>query len=274
MRDTSKVQNIKQNGANKMILKFIENIGDKTMNSVSTIYDLIKFSFLCLIHLPNPYSYNPDMRKTVIKQIYYTALKPLPSFMIMAFIFGTLIIGMVIVVATKFNLQLQTGSIIVTFAINEFAPLFTAFFIAFKSGVILHTKVHNKSKRFQEHNINIIDNLFLPHIISGMLSTVLLAALFAIILISGGYIISLFYLNMDFHTYSSLIVNATEVRDIMILLLKGTAFGFVTMLISISSGLNLEQTDISIAISVSNLIVKLFIAILFIEMVSLVIQLI
>ena len=137
-----------------MILKFIENVGDKTISSILAIYELLKLSFLCFIHLPNPYSYNPVMRKTVIKQIYFTAITILPSFMMMAFVFGTVIIGMVIVVATKFNLQLQTGSIIVTFAINEFAPLFTAFFIAFRSGAVLNTKVavmnvNNELKRFE-----------------------------------------------------------------------------------------------------------------------------
>ena len=244
-----------------MILKFIENIGDKTIRSISTIYELIKFSFLCLIHLPNPYSYNPAMRKTLIKQIYFTAVRTLPSFIMKAFILGTVTIGMVIVVATKFNLQLQTGSIIVTFAINEFAPLFTAFFIAFNSGVVISKKISVMSIPD-----NIINNLFLPRIISGMLSSIFLATLFALIMISSGYVFSLFYLNMDLHAYSYLILNATEVRNIMILLLKSIAFGFVTMLIPVYSGLRLKQKDVSMSISI--------VAILFIEMLSLILQLI
>ena len=262
-----------------MLLKFIENIGDKTIGSITAIYQLLKLSFLCFIHLPKPYSYNSAMRKIVIKQIYFTTITLLSSFIMMALFFGTAIIGMVIVVATKFNLQLQTGSIIVTFAINEFAPLFTAFFIAFKSGAVLNTEVafmnmNNKLKRFEEQDINIIDNLFLPHIISGIFSSVFLASLFALIMISSGYIFSLFYLNMNLHAYTSLILNAMEVRDIIILLLKSTAFGFVTMLIPIYNGLKVVQSDISIPISVLNGMVKLIITILFIEVMSLVIQLI
>jgi len=65
-----------------------------------------------------------------------------------------------------------------------------------------------------------------------------------------------------------------EVRDIIILLLKSTAFGFVTMLIPIYNGLKVVQTDILIPISVLNGMVKLIITILFIEVMSLVIQLI
>jgi len=257
-----------------VILKFIENIGDKTIRSILAIYELLTFSFLSLLHLANPFSYKQAMRKTVIKQIFSTAIVPLPSFMFMAFVFGTIIIGIVIVVATRFNLQLQTGSIIVTFAINEFAPLFTAFFIAFKSEIMIYTNIYNNLKSFQEHKINTINNLFLPYIISGIVSTVLLASIFAFIMIGSGYLVSLFYLNMDLHTYSSFILNATEVRDIIILLLKSTAFGFVTMLISVSNGIKPRQTNVSIALSVSNLIVQLFLAILFVEVVSLVLQLI
>jgi len=260
-----------------VLLKFIENVGDKTIRFIADIYELLKLSFLCFIHLPNPYSYNPAMRKTVIKQIYFTAITLLPSFMLMAFIFGTAIMGMVIVLATNFNLQLQTGSIIVTIAINEFAPLFATFFIAFKAGAVLNAEVavmniNNELKKFKEQDSDIIDNLLLPHIISGILSTVFLAALFALIMISSAYIFSLFYSNMNLHAYTSLILHAMEVRDIMILLLKSMVFGFVTMLIPIYSGL--MQTNASVSISVLNGMVRLFVAILFLEILSLLIQLI
>jgi phospholipid/cholesterol/gamma-HCH transport system permease protein len=255
-----------------VLLKFIENVGDKTISSILAIYELFRLSFLCFIHLFNPYSYNANLRKIFVKQIYFTAIIALPSFMTIAFFFGIIVMGIVIVIATKFNLLLETGTLIVTFAMNEFAPLFTTFYIAFRSAVVINTEI--KTNTLQEHKNDIINNLFLPHIISGILGTVFLAALFALIMISSGYIFSLFYLNMNLHVYSHLILNAIEVRDIMILLLKSTAFGFVTMLLLIYSRVQTLQTNVSFPISILNGMVKLFIAIFLIEVLSLAIQLI
>ncbi len=260
-----------------MILKFVESVGDKTINSLYSIYEALKFSFLCLVHLLNPYSYNSAMRMVLVKQIYFTAVTILPLFIIMAFIFGSVIIGIVIVIATKLNLQLQTGSIIVTFVVNEFAPFFTALLIALRSGTAVNTeiavmKVNNELNTLEGYKIDIIDYLFLPRIISGIVSSVFLSFIFASIMIMSGYLFTLFYLNMDLHAYSSLILDAIEVRNIIILLLKSVAFGFFIMLIPIYSGLKTAHTNVAIPISVLNGMVKLFIAIFFIEVLSLVLQ--
>jgi len=79
-------------------------------------------------------------------------------------------------------------------------------------------------------------------------------------------------MNMDFHTYKFLLISAIEVKDIVVLLVKSIAFGFVTMLIPIYSGLKTGSSYTAIPISVLNGMVKLFIALFFIEVLSLVLQ--
>jgi phospholipid/cholesterol/gamma-HCH transport system permease protein len=77
---------------------------------------------------------------------------------------------------------------------------------------------------------------------------------------------------MDLHTYKFLLINAIEVQDLLILLLKGIAFGFVTMLIPIYCGLKTANSNTAIPVSVLNGMVKLFIAIFLIEVLSLILQ--
>lgn len=260
-----------------MILKFIENIGDKTISSISSLSEALKFTAICLIHMGNPKSYNSAMRMVLTKQIYFTAVGIIPLFIMMAFLFGSVIIGVVISLATQYNLQDQIGSIIITFVIDEFAPFFTALLISLRSGTAINTEiavmnVNNELNTLKEYNINLIDYLFLPRIISGIISVTSLSILFAIIMLSSGYIFTLLYMNMDFHTYKFLLISAIEVKDIMILLVKSIAFGFVTMLIPIYSGLTTGKSYTAIPISVLNGMVKLFIALFFIEVLSLLLQ--
>ena len=262
-----------------MIIKFIENIGNMTIVMLYAIYEALKFTLLCLIHLVNPNSYNSAMRMVLVKQIYFTAVTILPVFIAMATLFGSIIIGAVIMVATKYSLQNEIGSIIITFVIDEFAPFFTAFLIALRSGTAVNTEiavmnVNKELNTLREYNIDLIDYLFLPRIISGVLSVTFLALLFALIMLGSGYIFTMFYMHMDWHSYKYLLSSAIEVEDLVVLLLKSISFGFVIMLIPIYSGLKTAHSNTAIPISVLNGMVKLFIAIFFIEVLSLVLRLI
>lgn len=260
-----------------MLLNFIENIGDKTISIFSSIYESIKFTAICLLHIFNPKSYNPAMRMVLTKQIYFTAVGIIPLFIMMAFLFGSVIIGVVISLATEYGLQDKIGSILITFVIDEFSPFFTALLISLRSGTAINTeiavmKVNKELNTLKEYNIDIIDYLFLPRIISGVVSVVSLSILFAVIMLSSGYLFTLFYMNMDLHTYKLLLLSAIEVRDIIILLVKSVAFGFLTMLIPLYSGLKTGDSYTAIPISVLNGMVKLFIGLFFIEVLSLLLQ--
>ncbi len=262
-----------------MIIKFIENIGDKSIGFLYAIYEALKFTALCIIHMLNPNSYNPAMRMVLVKQIYFTAVTVWPLFIIMATLFGSIVIGVVIMVATQYSLQDEIGSIIVAFVIDEFAPFFTALLISLRSGTAVNTEiavmnVNKELNTLREYKIDLIDYLFLPRIISGIISVTFLSLVFALIMLSSGYIFTMFYMDMDWHSYKYLLLNAIEVQDLVVLLLKSIAFGFVIMLIPIYSGLNTANSYTAIPISVLNGMVKLFIAIFFIEVLSLVLRLI
>ena len=260
-----------------MTLKFIENIGGKTLEISTSIYEALKFTFICTLHMFQPKSYTPEMRMSLTKQIYFTAVQILPLFTTMAILFGSIIIGVLIVLASKYGIKDQIGSIIIAFVINEFSPFFTALLISLRSGTAVNTEiavmgVNNELNTLKKQKIDLINYLFLPRIISGMISVVSLSILFAIIMLCSGYIFTLFYMNMDFHTYKLLLVGAIEINDLLILLIKSLAFGFVIMVIPIYRGLKCTNTYATIPRSVLNGVVKLFVAIFFIEVLSLLLQ--
>jgi phospholipid/cholesterol/gamma-HCH transport system permease protein len=260
-----------------VVLRFIEGIGDKTISMMSSFYEALRFTSLCLLHMIQPSSYNPAMRMVLTKQIYFTTVQIIPLFMTMAILFGSVIIGVVIALATQYNLQDEIGSIIITFVIDEFSPFFTALLISLRSGAAVNTEiavmnVNKELNTLEKYKIDLIDYLFLPRIISGMISAVSLSILFAVIMLSSGYIFTLFYMNMDFHTYKYILISAIEFKDLVVLLIKSMAFGFVTMLIPIYSGLKTTSAYTAIPVSVLNGMVKLFIALFFIEVLSLLLQ--
>lgn len=260
-----------------MILRFLENIGDKTVKYASSFYEALEFSIICIFHMLNPKSYTAANKMVLVKQIYFTAVQILPLFTTMAIIFGSIIIGIVISLSTQYGLQDSIGKIIITFVLDEFSPFFTALLISLRSATAVNTEiavmnVNKELNTLKLYKIDLIDYLFLPRIISGIISITSLSILFAIIMLSSGYIFAMFYMDMDFHSYKSLLINAIEIKDLLILLFKGLAYGFVIMIIPIYNGLKTTKSYTSIPISVLNGMVKLFIAIFFVEVLSLIIQ--
>jgi phospholipid/cholesterol/gamma-HCH transport system permease protein len=260
-----------------MFVRFIQGIGERTINNFFSIKEELQFIFICFVHMFNPRSYNSAMKMVLVKQIYFTAIGIIPIFIMMAVIFGSIIIGVVIVLATEYNLQDKIGSIIITFVIDEFSPFFTALLISLRSSTAVNTEIvvmniNKELNTLREYGIDLVNYLFLPRIISGIISVTSLSMIFASLMLTSGYLFALFYMNMDIYAYRDLLVNAVEVEDLVILLLKGVAFGFVSMLIPIYSGLKAKGGNTAIPISVLNGMVKLFIAIFFIEVLSLLIQ--
>lgn len=256
---------------------FLQSIGDKTIKIFFSFYEVIVFIGICLIHMLNPKSYNPAMRVVLIKQIYFTSVGILPIFIFMAIFFGTIFIGIIIYFATLYGLEDDIGYILVTFAIKEFSPFFTTLLIALRSSTAINTeiavmKVNKEIDTLRAFKIDFIDYLFLPRIISGVVSVTALSTLFAIIMLLGGYLFTLFYMNMDFHTYKSILISAISFEDLAVLILKAVSFGFVIMIIPIYSGLKTSRGYTAIPISVLNGMMKLFIAIFFVEVLSLLMQ--
>ena len=260
-----------------MFIGFLNSIGDKTIKIFLSMYKAVEFTLICLIHMFNPRSYTSEVRTVLTKQIYHTSIGMLPLFMFLAIFFGTIFIGVIIYLATLYNLEDNIGSIIVIFAIKEFSPFFVALLIVFRSSATINAeiaimKINKEIQMLKESKVDLIDYLYLPRILSGVVSVTALSTLFVLIMLLGGYLFTLFYMNMDFHTYKNILISAIGFEDFAVLILKAAAFGFVIMIIPVYNGLKAGSSFEAIPRSMIKGMVKIFIAIFFVEVFSLLIQ--
>ncbi len=259
------------------LLSGIETVGNRTLYALGSLYEALHFTFICLWHAIRPQSYHAAMRSVLVKQIYFTAVEVFPLFLFIGVLFGSVITGYVVSLAVDFSLQEEIGTILVGFVMNEFAPFFTVMLIALRSGTAINTEiavmhVNNELSTLKAFRIDVIDYLFLPRIIGGIVSIILLSALFAIIMLLSGYLFSALFLQMDIELYLHTLTQAVTVADFLVLLGKSAAFGFFATLIPIYSGLKSDHAMSDIPISVRNGMVRLFIAIFSIEVITLALQ--
>lgn len=260
------------------MLNQVAQLGELTIKRINRTVSVAGFALSVIWHALLPKSYHPAMRMVLIKQIYFTSVQILPVFTLLAFVFGSVIIGSVIILASELGLVNEIGSILVYFIFNEFAPFFTALLVALRSGAAVNTEialmqVNQELNALKLYKIDVIDYLFLPRILSGVLSVAGLAIVFSFIMLVSGYLFSVFFLQMELAGYLQILLSSLSFDNILMLLLKSITFGFFIVLLPIHSGLRTGQCYSDIPVSVLKGMVGLFVALFLIEAGSLLIWL-
>ncbi|MBU1217967.1 ABC transporter permease [bacterium] len=256
-----------------MIKSIIENIGGKTIDAFVSIFSALKITFLSVVFLFFPTSYKQQARETLVKQIYFTALEPLALFLFLAFLFGTSILGAIISLIIEYNLQDKIGLTIIKFSINEFAPFFTALFIALHSGAHINVNLMQKKQDNKlETSTESLMQILLPRVLAGMFSTLILSALVATIVVMSGYVFTLFYLNMELNGYIYTLMRAIEPSDLFVFITKTLLFGFLSMFIPVYLAIKSKNKPELLANTLLKNMLKLLVVLFFIEVLSLVLQ--
>lgn len=258
-------------------MHFTQSLGEVTLRFLNIFYEALYFAYQCLYKLFNKKSYNSATQDILIKQIYFTAVQVLPLLFLLGIVFGTIIVALIVHFAMDYGLKDHIGTFVIRIILNEVAPLATVLLVALRSGAAINTeiavmKVSNELNTLKAFHIDIIEYLFLPRIIAGIISLVMLASLLSIIMLLSGYIYLFFFFETGADLYVRTLINAISINDFVLLFVKSLLFGFFATLIPIYSGLGTSMTYTGIPIAVLNGMVKLIIAIMSIEVILLLIQ--
>ena len=251
----------------------IETIGRASLNKILPLQDTLRFASRVFLNIFDHRTYNSASRMVFIHQFYYTSVQILPLFLFVAVIFGSLINGMAFQVVKSMGLRDFLGRLLMGFVVTELSPFVTVLLIALRSSSAINAeiavmKVNRELNTLESFRIDLIHYLFIPRILNGMLSMVLLTSLFALVVLAIGLLVSSLIFGTSVDAYVDTLLHSTDVLDIVILLIKCATFGFFITLIPIRLGLNASQELTSIPIAVLNGMVKVFLAIVTIEVLS------
>ena len=245
------------------------------MNATATFRDILFFAFTILARIFHKKTYSSAMKMVLVNQIYFTSVQILPLFTVLSIILGSLLIGIVLQIIKNLGLAEYLGRILMGLVVTEISPFVTVLLVALRSSSAMNAeiavmKVNKELRTLDTYNIDVIDYLFVPRIINGVVSVLLLSALFSILALTSGMIFSKLIFGMSFDVYTNVLLKSADIYDIDIYLIKCCIFGFFITLIPIRSGLSASDDLTSIPIAVLQGMVKVFIAIIFIEVLSLI----
>jgi phospholipid/cholesterol/gamma-HCH transport system permease protein len=259
------------------MIDLFEHIGSAGLRMFRSLRGTLSFAFMIFLMIFDRRAYNSAVRTVLLVQLYFTSIQLLPLFFAVSVIFGSLLIGIEFAILRDLGLMDYAGRAIMGFTVTEVSPFMTVILIALRSGSAVNTeiavmKVSNELHTLERFHIDTPHYLFLPRIINGIVSVCLLTGLFAIVVLASGLLYWKAMFGMSFDAYMNVLLNSVEFPDIIILLLKSATFGFFTVLIPIMSGLNATHELTSVPIAVLQGMVRIFIAIVIIEVLSLIIR--
>jgi len=255
----------------------VEKIGSSAISMTRALGDTLSFSLQVLFRLFSIKTYNSAVRMVLINQIYFTSVQILPLFFIVSVCFGVIFIGVAGQYLHDLGLFGYFGQMLMGFVVMEFAPFITVLLIALRSGSAINTemavmKVNRELDTLEAFNINVITYLLIPRILNGIFSIVLLSSLFSMIVLLSGLFFSKLLFGLSLDDYVNIIVDSTSFSDILVVFLKCATLGFFIVLIPIRFGMSATNELTSIPVSVLNGMVNVFIAIVIIEVLSLILM--
>ncbi len=224
-------------------------------------------------------NYNPATKEILVKQIYHTAIEALLLFLISAIFFGAIIMGVVVSLSIQYGMKNYIGYLIVKLVLVELVPFILALVVSFRTGLRVGAKtaimkVNNELNSLEKYNIDFVKYLFMPRALGNMIGFTSLVFLFSIIMVLSGYVFLFLMIGMDFDIFLSTIINAASLKDIIIFFIKSSIFGFIIVTIPSYDALMMKKRYFEIPVTLSKMISALFVAILILEVISLIIQLI
>lgn len=211
----------------------------------------------------------------LVMQIFFTAYQLLNFFVVLSAVFGSIFIGIVFQTVKSIGLVQYLGNIIMGVVVLEFSPLITVVLLALRSSSAVNSeiavmKVNREIDALESFGIDPVIYLFLPRIISFIISVTILSSLFAIIVLFSGFIFSSIIFEMSAGIFSEMITKSISVFDIIIFYMKTIVFGFFISVIPLYNGWKTQYRSTDIPVSVLRGMMGVFMSIVLVEVVSLV----
>ncbi|MFP5408774.1 MAG: MlaE family ABC transporter permease [Gammaproteobacteria bacterium] len=252
----------------------IESFGAKLAGWFTVGYALFAFLGRAALLLLEPATWNRATFDVVIKQVYFTAVQILPVFLAYVLVISWLIITIILSTARDFGLTEFASEMAIRVLVLELLPFLTALFIALRSGSAINTevalmRVNNELDALAHCKVPPMQFEFLPRLVGGVVSVVTLAGLAGLLALIVGYLAIYGVNTAGFEPYTRTVSNIINFQIMAGLIAKCALFGLAVTLIPVTAGLETPKKLFMVPVSVLRGMMRVFFAIVTIEVVSL-----
>lgn len=252
------------------MINFICKFGSFFTNSFHTFIEFLGFSAIIFSRFLRLKIFNPAVKLVFIRQLYFTGVQILSIFSIISFLLGFMFVGFLTRFLISINAEQELSRVLSILIIRELAPLISVIMLALRSSTAVSAEIAvmnitGEANTLKMYNIDLVDYLYIPRIVAGLLSMVCLATFFTLFSLIGGYILISFQMGIDFNYMVKLIFDYFSLSDITCFLYKSIFFGYLLMAVPIFTSKNVKKANTEIPIALLKGMMRLFYGIVIVE---------
>lgn len=222
-------------------------------------------------------AYTARTRSLAMRQVYFSAWQVLPGFTLFAALLSLVVIDITVRLAREYNLAQFALELAFRVVVLELVPLLTALYVALRSGAAIVTEVavmanNGELEELRSANIDPYEREFVPRIAAAAISVFTLTVVSCFVVMVIGYLVMYGASPWGFSEYTRTVALVFGPGELAGFLLKCVAFGVVVAVIPIAAGLDATKDPRSVPVSVMGGMVRLFVALAVIELVTLAVK--
>ena len=235
------------------------------------------FAFAAGAAALSPSAYTPRTRALAMRQLYFGAWHVLPGFTLFAALLSLVVIQITIGLSRGYGLAQFALELVFRAVVLELVPLLTALYVALRSGAGMVTEVAmmrvsgELDELFAAH-IDPYEREFVPRIAAAALSVFTLTIVSCTVVMFIAYLVMYGANPSGFAEYSRTVARVFDPGALTGLIVKCFAFGAVVAVIPIAAGLDATRDPSSAASAVMGGMVRLFVTLALIELLSLAVK--
>jgi phospholipid/cholesterol/gamma-HCH transport system permease protein len=239
---------------------------------------LLRFAGLATVAALSPSAYGPQARAVAVRQIYLTAWRILPGYLVVAAALSLLLIEVVVVSARRYGVAQYSLELVLRVLVLELVPLLTAMFVALRSGAAIGAEIALMSVRGElddadEAGASPLHAELVPRIAGAAMSVLSLTTLGCVIAVWLSYVVFYGFTPAGLPEFTRIVSNVFDGVELFVFGLKCALFGLAVATVPAATGLEAEPGVIkSLPAVVLGGLIKLFFAIVTIEVASLMVK--
>lgn len=246
------------------MLTLIAQLGRSGIDSLSQLGSSGLFLLRILFHWPRPFR----AFRLLIEQIYNVGLLSLLIILVSGVFIG-LVLGLQgHNTLQRFGAEAQLGQLVALSVVRELGPVVTALLFAGRAGSALTAEIGlmKATEQLASMEMMAVDpvwKIITPRFWAGVISMPILAMIFSITAIFGGYIVGVHWLGIDSGSFWSNMQSAVDFRlDVLNGVIKSIVFGIVATWIAVYQGYFSTPNALGISRSTTRTVVYSSLAIL------------
>lgn len=258
-------------------------MGSATARWLAAWWRVLHFGALVLSLALSPATYNRNTRRAIARQIVLGTMPNLAWFTVLSALISLVLIRIVVVTALSYGLSQYALEMVVRVLVLELVPLIAALFVALRCTMpdgaeLVEMRARGDFDALQRQGIDPLCLEFLPRIMAGMFSVVMLVAVSCVTSLILAYLTIYGFTPWALAGYTHVVGQVFDPGVTMILVLKTLFFSLAVSLIPMSTAFHVDVTE-SVPVPVRSRskaatelagMVRLFSVILLIEVASLI----